>query len=115
MAAVLYKHVRDSIKLEESMEPPCTTGAGQCTGLSLRHSGALDGLRESSSAVLDFRLLGEGLEGKDFFSQNEPLKAKLSDAPKIATSFHLLMSAHIGGGLWGEREVQRESPHCEVK
>ena len=75
------------------------------------HSGALDGLRESSSAVLDFRLLGEGLEGKDFFSsQNEPLKAKLSDAPKIATSFHLLMSAHIGGGLWGEREVPRESP-----
>ena len=51
-----------------------------------------------------------GLEGKEFFSQNEPLKAKLSDAPKIATSFHLLMSAHIGGGLWGEREVPRESP-----
>ena len=74
------------------------------------HSGALDGLQESSSAVLDFRLLGEGLEGKEFFSQNEPLKAKLSDAPKIATSFHLLMSAHIGGGLWGEREVPRESP-----
>ena len=31
------------------------------------HSEALDGLRESSSAVLDFRLLGEGLEGKEFF------------------------------------------------
>ena len=36
-------------------------------GNGVGHSGALDGLRESSSAVLDFRLLGEGLEGKDFF------------------------------------------------
>ena len=33
----------------------------------LGHSGALDGLRESSSEVIDFRLLGEGLEGEDFF------------------------------------------------
>ena len=60
------------------------------------HSGALDGLQESSSAVLDFRRLVEGLKVEGFFLQNKPLNAKLSDALKIATSFHLLMSAHRG-------------------
>ena len=51
---------------------PHTTPFTSIFSVYSRQSGALDGLRESSSAVLDFRLLGEGLEGKDFFNKMNP-------------------------------------------
>ena len=47
----------------------------------------------------------------NIFAQNYSYMANGSDAPKIEVSFHLLMFAHLGGGLWGEGEGLS---HCVI-